>query len=123
MALKEYKKFLSVYQKEPSIIDERLSSVYAYQCVCYTNLGEFRSALKAVINAKECSPMVGSDGFTLEYNHAYILMALEKYKQAFGTIKRAEKLVTNYEEKDAVYELYAIYRESRKPSNRVGNYN
>lgn len=120
-ALKEYTKFLSVYQREAGMIDERLSSVYAYQTVCYTNLGEFRNALKAVINAKECSPMIGSDGFSLEYNHAYILIALEKLNMAYEIIKRVQTLASNDEERDAVYELYNIYRESRKPSNRVGD--
>lgn len=108
-ALKEYEKFLSVYQWEAGMIDERLSSVYAYQTVCYTNLGEFRKALKTIINAKECSPMVGSDGFTLEYNHAYILMALKKYNLALGILKRAQALANSDEEKIAVNELYAIY--------------
>ena len=123
MALKEYEKFLSVYQREAGIIDERLSSVYAYETVCYTNLSEFRKALKAVINAKECSPMIGSDGFTLEYNHAYILIALGRHNMAYEIIKRIQTLKNNDEERDAVYELYNIYRESRKPSNRVGDYN
>lgn len=120
-ALKEYTKFLSVYQREAGMIDERLSSVYAYQTVCYTNLGEFRNALKAVINAKECSPMIGSNGFSLEYNHAYILIALEKHNMAYEIIKRVQTLASNDEERDAVYEIYNIYRESRKPSNRVGD--
>ena len=121
MALKEYEKFLSVYQREAGMIDERLSSVYAYQTVCYTNLAEFRNALKAVINAKECSPMLGSDGFTLEYNHAYILIALGEHNMAYEIIKRIQTLTSNDEERDAVYELYNIYRKSRKPSNRVGD--
>ncbi len=121
MALKEYEKFLSVYQRESGPIDERLSSVYAYQTVCYTNLGDFRMAFKAIINARECSPMVGNDAFILEYNHAYILIALEKYNLAYEIIKRVQDLAISDEEKDAVNELYAIYRKGRKPSNRVGN--
>ena len=121
MALKEYEKFLSVYQREAGMIDERLSSVYAYQTVCYTNLGEFRNALKVVINAKECSPMLGSDRVTLEYNHAYILIVLGKHDMAYEIIKRIQTLTSNDEERDAVYELYNIYRDSRKPSNRVGD--
>lgn len=108
-ALKEYEKFLSVYQREAGMIDERLSSVYAYQTVCYTNLNEFRKALKAVINAKECSPMIGSDGFTLEYDHAYILLAMQKYNLALGIIKRAQTIAKSAEEQHAVNELYAIY--------------
>lgn len=107
-ALGYYDKCLTVVLPEEGLIDQRLSSIYAFRSSCFCALGNYQASYDDAVKAKLYFPMQDFDAFTLEYNHGFLAICLKKYKEARVVLTRAKTLASTKDDKDAVDELLAI---------------
>ena len=107
-ALEYFDKSLAIVQSEEGLIDQRLSSLWAYKSSCYGALGEYILAYDSSVKAKQFFPLEEFDAFNLEYNHGFYSICLKRYKEARSILTRAKTLARTKEEKNAVDELLSI---------------
>lgn len=107
-ALEYYDKCLAVVQPEQGLIDQRLSSIYAFRSSCFGALGNYQAAYDNAVKAKLYFPMEDYDAFNLDYNHGFFAICLKKYKEARAVLTRAKTLIRTEEEKISVDELLSI---------------
>jgi tetratricopeptide (TPR) repeat protein len=107
-ALDYYDKCLAVVRLEDALIDQRLSSIYAFRSSCFGALFNYQAAYDNAVKAKQYFPMEDFDAFNLEYNHGFFAICLKKYKEARSVLTRAKTLARTEEEKDSVDELLSI---------------
>lgn len=107
-ALDYYDKCLAVVRPEDGLIDQRLSSIYAFRSSCFGALGNYHVAYDNAVKAKLYFPMEDYDAFNLEYNHGFFAICLKKYKEARAVLTRAKTLAQSEEEKDSIDELLSI---------------
>ena len=107
-ALEYYDKCLAVVRPEDGLIDQRLSSIYAFRSSCFGALANYQAAYDNAVKAKQYFPMKDFDAFSLQYNHGFFALSLKKYKEARDVLTRAKTLARTEEERGAVDELLSI---------------
>ena len=113
-AIKEYDKCLAFIQPEESLIDQRLSSIYAYKASAFGSLGQWKNAYDSAVEAKKCFPMHDFERFNLEYNHTFFALALDKKEEARALLKKTKTLARSDEERQYLEELYSIFAMKRE---------
>lgn len=116
-AIKEYDKCIALIQPEESIIDQRLSSIWAYKSSAFGSLGQWKNAYDSAVESKKYFPMHDFEAFNLQYNHTFFALALDKKEEARDLLKKAKTLARSDEERQCLEELYSIFsmkREQRK---------
>ena len=106
-ALEYYDKCLAVVRPEDGLIDQRLSSIYAFRSSCFGLLCNYQAAYDNAVKAKQYFPMEDF-AFNLEFNHAYFALCLKKYQEAREQLRKAKKLARTEDERVSLDDLYAI---------------
>lgn len=107
-ALENFDKCLTVVEPESGLIDQRLSSLWAYKSSCYGALGEYQLAYDSAVKAKQFFPLEEFDAFNLEFNHGFFAICVKQYEVARQILTRAKKLARTEEERESVDEQLSI---------------
>lgn len=103
-----YDKCLALVRPEDGLIDQRLSSLWAYKSSCFGALGNYQEAYYNIVKANQYFPMEDLDAFNLEYNHGFFAICLKKYKEARTVLRRAKAMARTEDNNYAVDELLSI---------------
>lgn len=107
-ALENFDKCLTVVKPESSLIDQRLSSLWAYKSSCYGALGKYQLSYDSAVKAKQYFPLEEYDAFNLEFNHGFFAICVKQYEVARQILTRAKKLARTEEERESVDEQLSI---------------
>lgn len=118
-ALRYYNRCIAVVHPEHGLIDQRISSLYSFRASCFAAIGKYHEAYDDAVKAKQYFPMGDFDGFSLEYNHGFFALCLNRYKEARIVLSRAKALAQTKEDKEAVDQLWSILAMKKEKRERI----